>query len=349
MDKTETYYCPKCGKKKLVADHEWSTSPDGNNGYFKVWKCLHNVPPRRRRYGYTPKKLGPPCGLKIQVEGRNAEIDDYDDILGKLAMIDVPQIQQYLLKEDRTVHKRGIEVIYEGTMVDLVRRRDGDGVGVGLYWKGATYDEDPDTVNPLDSGYHNLRTEAAQHVMFMGHGVGFLFHQNGHNIWEPGSVTTAFQGKSVGKRMKEKMVRWAASLENEFTSLVARCESEHARWLRERAEFDQQLRNTLGHDHSAVSVRHYCGHRRTAEVTVRPVTAHQALEIANLLGLNIELPVLAQGPKLTPAKAIEIQALVPARTMRFDLNREHFTGGYYNSTPTRLTQSQAVALARIVR
>jgi len=338
----DTYYCPKCGKKKLKAESSYRSD------YNRIWKCWHNVPPTRRRYGSTPKKLGPPCGLIIKVEDRDAEIDDYDDVLGKLAMIDVPQIQQYLLKEDRDVHKRGIEVIYEGTMVDLVRRRDSGGVGVALYWKAATYEQEvPDVINPFSSAYGALRSEAANHVMFRGRGVGHLFHNNGYEIWDKDNESLPFTGKDVGKRMRADMVSWADALEKGFDLLATRCKNEAWRWDEEQRRFEQTLRNTLpSTDQHLVRLQHYSGASQTAKLAVAAVTARQALEISKLLDRPVELQVLSQGPPVSPEKAIEIQSLV-SQTMTFDLNRDHFQASY-GKTLHRFTIDEAVALARIM-
>lgn len=344
MDKTNTYYCPKCGHKKLVSDHDYS-----GHGYYRVWVCLHNVPPGRRRYSSEPKKpLGPPCGLKIKVDGRDAGIDDYDDILAKLATINVPQVQQWMLQHQRNIHKKGLEVLYEGPLVDLVRCNDGDGVGVGLWWRGATWDTGAGLTNPIEGSNNALRSEAAQYVMFRGLSCSTLFARNGADIWEPGGDDAAvFKGKTLGKKLKERLVRFTVALERELPELIRRCKEERQRWLDEQARYEEAL-NLYGR-YGGVTLSHYCGETKLGRVNVRQVRPAEAKAIEALLGIEIELNSLSVHPVVVSVdKAIEIEKIV-GTNLAFDVSR--YFGATYSSgqrTERRLTQAQAVELIKIL-
>ena len=343
MDKTKTYYCPKCGHKKLVSDHAYS-----GNGYYRIWVCLHNVPPERRRYSSKPRKeLGPPCGLKIKAEGRDANIDDYDDLLGKLATIGVPEVQQWMLQHKRSIHKKGLEVLYQGPLVDLVRCNDGDGVGVGLWWRGATWDTGAGLINPTEGSNNALRSEAAQYVMFRGFSCSTLFARNGADIWKPGDDTAAvFKGKSLGKKLKERLVRFAIALEQELPELIKLCKSERQRWVNEQARYEEAL--SLYGRYGGVTLSHYCGERKTGRINVRQVRPAEAKAMEELLGFEIKLDALSVHPsQVSPDQAIEIERIVGA-DLSFNVSR-YFGRSFVSDRPERrFTQAEAVALTTLL-
>lgn len=335
----DTYYCPKCGKKKLIAQRSWSSG-----GYFRWWKCMFNQPGRTWR---SKKPDGPPCELEIRVEGRDAEIDDWDSVLGKLAQINVPQVQQWLLKHDRDVHKRGLEVLYEGTIVDLVRRRDARGVGVALYWRADTWDTDEDVINPMSSDYDALRTESAQYIDFKGFNVQYLFAENGQTIWSPNEEpeTAVFKGKSVGKRLGKKLVEFTKALEVSIAGLLKKATSEQARWNSEQVAFKAALEGIC--DRRLVSLSHYNGNDGTGQIAVGMATPQQVVEINRQLGKSIKLSVEIGtfSKRLEPEKVVELTAIL-GKTPTYNIST--IFAGSWRSPAERLTLDQAKTLARIM-
>jgi hypothetical protein len=319
----DKFYCPKCGKKQLIEDHEWT-----RGGYFRTWKCLHNQPTRRRYYSKATAPKGDPCGLVIKVEGRNAEIDDYGGVLGKLAQVNVPQIQQWLLKYDQDVHKRGLEILYQGPLVDVVRRRDKSGVGVGLYWRGRTWDEDPDILNPLNAP--SLRARAASYVTHRGHAIGGLFNRNGTNVWHKDDDSRIFGARSYGKKLKADIVAWATSLEQALPGIIATCKSEDERWTIEQTQFSSTVRQLVMHSgQGGFRLADYSGHTKTALMQMPPISPQAALKIGQALGVSFRLALLSVNPHyVTPEEAIKIEAVLDRKivvSISGDLRRRRFT------------------------
>ena len=343
MDKSKTYYCPKCGKKKLVADSEYS---DGRHN--RIWRCLFNVPVRRR-YGSNAKPPGTPCGVVIKADGRDAEIDDYDDVLAKLATINVPQVQQWMLQHQRNIHKKGLEVLYEGPLVDLVRCNDGDRVGAGLYWRGATWDGDSGLLNPIEGKHNALRCESAHYVKFRNFACSTLFAHNGAAIWEPNEDKDAvFSGKTVGKRLKDKLARFVVSLEKEVPGLIEQCKSEQQRWSDERSRYEERLAAVLGNV-GGLWVNHYSGESKRALINIRQVRPAEAKAIGELLGFEVKLNVLSVSPHaVSPETASEIERVV-GQPLTVDIAR--YFGRHYgndSSPERRLSMDEALGVARIL-
>jgi len=319
------FYCPKCGKKQLIESNKWT---DGC--YWRVWKCLHN---QQGRYSYrsSTKEKGPPCDLIIEAEGRHATIDDYGGILGKLSKINIPQIQQWLLENDQDVHKRGMDVLYQGPLVDVVRRRNRHGVGVALYWRARTWDEDSDALDPFDNGEADaLRSRAANFVEHGGLPIGGLFARNGMDVWRKDYHDTIFKDRPYGKGLKKDIVAWAASLEAALPGLIATCESEDQRWTQEGTQFSSSIRQlVMRTGQGGFQMHDYCGNTKTALMHTGYVSARAALEIGQALGISFRLAILSVSPHYaTPEEAIKIEEVLGRKmtiSVSSDLRYRRFT------------------------
>ena len=331
MSKDKKYYCPKCGKKKLIQKR---ASVAG--GFWNVWICEAGKPPDNPRW---EKNYGPICGLRIQVVGRNAKISDYDDPLGKLAQVAVPSVQQWMLESQPTIAKRGIEVLYEGPLLDVVRRSEEGKLGVGLYWRAQTWD--PSSVNPFT--YMCLSTESANHVFFENIAVRTIFEQgNGFDVWRKDSESHIFTG-NLGKKLKKGIVGFAQRLEKALPELITKCDAEFNRWQREKQELVSTLNNIKGITSDGVTVRHYNGHTKTAKVVFRRVTPEEALEVSEIITpVELTLPMLSTSPfDVTPQQAIDI-CKITGEQATFEI------APYYSGTFPRLTSEQAQRIARLL-
>lgn len=341
---SDNYYCPKCGKKKLQKERSWDRN---HRAYFTTWRCYHNAGGRTWR---AKKPDGPRCDVEIKVDGRDAEIDDWDNLLGKMSMISVPQIQQWLLKNESDCHKRGMEVIYEGEIASLVRRRDGDGVGVGLYWNRDTWDTDPDVINPMSTSYDALRWESAQYLSFEGFNLRYLFTHRGVNLWAAGEDQddAVFKGKSVGKRLKAKLCAFAQRLEKAIPSLLEKAQVESARWVSEKGHFERCLKSAFdGVEHFGIT--HYCGERQTAQINLRYLSVEGMLEANTLLNLDMKVGVQIgqHSDSVKPEVAIRFQEVLGIDVGRQNIS-EHFQGAW--RTPgRRINLDEGIRLAKIVK
>lgn len=346
-EKKSTYYCPKCGKKKLEKNHSYS-----GGGYYQTWSCSHNAEPRtwrarrRRQKQVEEGKTFKVCGLVIAVDGRDAEIEDYHDVLGKMARIKTPAIQTYLLEHDRNIHKRGLEVLYVGELVSLVRRRDGEGVGVALYWNANTWDDDEDVMNPVSgSNLRLFQDECTQYVKFNGVSISDLLRRDGQDIWlKDDGGAYPFTG-GLGKRLKARLVEFTTQLEKALPDVIKRCEAERTRWADEKAAFIKAV-NAVNTQYKPVQVTHYNGETKTAVISVRAVSAREAREIGKVLDKDISL-VLNFGDHrqgLSPDKAIEVCDLLGGK-IEFALG---VFGNTYGVPQRRVTLSEALDVATIL-
>lgn len=349
----QKFYCPKCGKKKLVSAYGYV-----GDGYHRYWRCEHNMEPKswRGRRDWDKEK-NPPCGLEIKVPGRNAEIDDYGTVIDKMANIAVPQIQQWLLKHDSDVRKKGIEVLYEGEFLDLVRRTDAGhgGLGVAIYWRAATWDRDPDIHNPTAIENDALRAESSQHITFRGFNVAYLF--DGHSvIWQKGEDQhdAVFKGKTLGKKLKAKLVSFAQAVEANYEKLLAKAKSESARWVEEKKAFKHAIEQVAladGRGRFPVRVDHYCGETQTAKVRLDMVTAEQAIQVKKILGVDIQLEMSFGNlhKRVSPETAVRLSALLKedpkVKDIRFNI--EEFVYGGWRSDTRRVTLDEALALSKV--
>jgi len=343
LDLTKTYYCPKCGRKKLCSGRRWQEI--GQHDRYDFYGCTYNRPGKTYR---AKMPSGPPCGLIIEIADRDATLDDYNDVLGRLAQINVPEIQQWLLKNKTNINKRGMEVLYEGTLVDVIRRRDSAGVGVALYWRAETWDDDPDTLNPFSTINGALRSNAAHYVMFRGTPVGPQFQTNGTDVWASGNDAQVFTG-ALGKKLKAKIVEWAAALEKELPSLIEQCRAEDARWKAEEAHLKSAIGEIVSSGHFHIS--DYRGNTKTGGIWLRSVSPEEALSISRALNCEFKLNALVVAPhSVSIEKAIELGKVMAPTKLSFDIN--FLFKPYYSRRDVpqrRLNLDEAVAVVKILR
>lgn len=336
------FYCPKCGNKKLIKESEWHSG-----GYWRTWVCKHNAKSTRYRYGAPKKEKGPPCGVVIKASGRDAEIEDFHGVLGKMARINVPPIQTYLLEHDRDVHKRGLEVLYQGPLVDVVRRRhNDDGVGVALYWRKRTWDsEDDDLIDPCGTAYEALRSRAAHYIEFKGLALNYIFAGNGSVIWEKES-TDPFPKGGLGKRTKAAIVEWVKGLEGAIPALLKQAKEEVCRWVKEKEFFQQELSRLTGGKTSTVRLHDYDGGKLTAQIVTRAVTPKELFDICKLLDYELTVPfTLGRTRGVSLEMAIKLEETF-GKKIELDSNR--MFSGHHPNVMRRVTLDEARAIAGIL-
>lgn len=284
---TERYYCPKCGNKTLVAATSWQRDSTGGHKSFRVWQCRHNSGSKdlQRRLDngwlYNDASIAraknkvaacPPCNCEIQAQGRDAEISDYGTILDKIVRAD-NNFKDWLLETDHHIHKKGFEVIHQTDFMTVVRLRDQQGVGVWVYWEA---DRDSDQL----LGRSALQHQCALYVRFRGVSLRAIFYDRRFALWKKDSDTMLFSGKSLGKRMKAKIVEWATAFEAEFPKLLQETRNQKGRWEGEEAELKSELRSIT----NELVVNTYDGELATCRIALsRGVTPQQAKEIARII------------------------------------------------------------------
>lgn len=266
-------YCPQCGHKTLRNGRRLNAG-----GYHVFWACTHNMQPRTWRGERHNRK---PCDLVIQVPGRDATPNDFGGVLGLMSKIHIPQIKQWLLNNDGEIHARGMKVIYEGPLFDVVRRRvTSSGVGAGLYWKRRTYERDDETLfDPNDNLFSFARSEAAHYVNYKGFQAAYLFDKGKYvELWQQDEdeEKAVFKGARCGKRMQKEIVEFCKAFEVDIPEILMRCKQERARWAAEKRKFQQDLEQHVAPRPLRLEMQHYSGETRQASFCfphVRPATA----------------------------------------------------------------------------
>ena len=214
----------------------------------------------------------PPCNCVIKGQGRDAEISDHGTILDRLADAD-NDFKNWLFRSDPTVHKKGFEILYRTDFMHVVRLRDKEGVGVWVYWEA---DRDGDQI----LGRSALAHPCALNIKFRGLSLRTIFFTNRFELWRKGHDNTLFSGKSLGKRMRAKIVEWATEFEAAFPALLQEARNQKGRWEGEESLLKSELRS-ISHD---LVVRSYDGHHTNCRVQLlRPVTPEQAKAIAGII------------------------------------------------------------------
>lgn len=297
-------YCPQCGHKTLR---------QGRMHRHIFWACTYNMQPRTWRGEKHNRK---PCDLVIACDDRDATIDDYGGVLGLMSQIHVPQIKQWLLKKDETIHARGMEVIYEGPIFDVVRRRNDNGVGAGLYWRRQTHDqENTDLFDPNIDMFWFARSEASHYVKFRGFAASYLFGKGKYvELWQQDEKEedAVFKGKRCGKRMQAKIVEFCKAFEVAIPDILKECKSETDRWAAERKAFEKALVDHVAPAKCRMSMQHYCGERRTASFSFPSVRPSTAALIEDLT--KIEIPfqglIACTRSNLSFVEAQKVEALL---------------------------------------
>lgn len=271
-------YCPQCGHKTLRKGERYMGQYP-NRRTRTIWACTHNMQPRTYRGEKHSRK---PCDLVLAFDDRDAKIEDYGGVLGQMSRIHIPPIQSYLLEKRSDVNARGMKILYEGPLFDVVRRRNTEsGVGVGLYWKAATYGEDEDDLfDPRNGAFDFARSEAAHYVMYRGFQAAYLLDRDiCVELWQQGEdeEKAVFKGARCGKRMEKEIIDFCKAFEVDIPKILGEARDEDNRWKRERQEFKRTMANAVGGSSNLkVSLVHYCGERKTATFdfpSVRPSTA----------------------------------------------------------------------------
>jgi len=328
-NETAKRYCPQCGHKTLRKGRRYLYEIRKE---LVIWACTHNMQPRTHRG--KPHNLTP-CDLVIAFDDRDAEIDDYGGVLGLMSQIHVPQIQQWLLKNNSDIHARGLDVLYEGPLVDVVRRRDGDGVGVALFWRGSTWDKDDSSLfTPNNTMFEFARKEACGYVDYQGFKASYLFQEGiSFDLWTKDSPEDqkVFKGSTCGKRMAAQIVEFVKGFELAIPKILMECKSEVDRWAAEERDFKATLNQRPG-GLRHMAVRHYCGERRSAALDFGVVRPYQAAQIEDLLKTSITFQGLCSANRIyvSMEEAMEIEKIlgveyrVSLRTieygMRFNLD-----------------------------
>jgi len=263
--KPDKFYCPKCGKKELT--RSWDKN--------RTWKCQYNAPSTRPWRSGAKVVAGPACGLVISHPDRHAKISDYHSVLD-LIVRDGEAIKHHLLENNANVRKRGLEIMYAGELLDLVRLRDNEGVGAYIYFK-AHWDG---TVGGVPC---QLTGGASRHIKFRDHTVESLSRVYRFCLWAKKETYhpqrgAPFKGKLTAK-MRIAIVEWAAALDRAWPQLAAKATSEHDRWVSESKALQAELR--FEGKGPCVQVKLYNGETKTVSIDVHgAITPDQARAVA---------------------------------------------------------------------
>jgi len=305
----DRFYCPRCGQKKLEKVYARVKRPNGQSSWHYTLVCSHNSRPKtwRGRQNYDPDKT-PPCGLVIEVPGRDATLDDYDNVLYQVSAAALPEIQRYLFRQGESIHKRGFEVLYEGTLIDVVRvRHDShDGVVVLGYWHGNTWDKSkssPDTLSKHHEAGSYIKVPTPDHPE--GVALQDIILNPAIKLWHK-DKDYLFTG-SYGLKLKNRIINWVKRLETQWETLHATHINETNRWDREEKEFQHALDKAKGT--VSLHIRHYSGANYTARLYINGKVDVDSIErAAKFLGTATpSFKLLQQGSALNIDQVRKIQ------------------------------------------
>lgn len=283
--KREFFYCPKCGKKKLTKRRKWH-----NQRYQTVLKCDHDKPGRRpyffirdsdKKEWEAKEAAKNPCDLVIEGKnGHDPKIEDYYNVLDKMAMVNVPMIQQWMFREQPTIRKKGLDVLYIGERFNLVRLCDDTGPGIWLY-PGWTWEPRSEWPQALDE-VKVLTNVAATYITFEDTKVGNIFRCSRFALWQKNNSSGPFGEGGEGKQARTKMIEWAEKLEAAYPSLLEKATAERARWRTERLNLCDAVRGT-------VKVVDFDGHKQKASAMLDWLPVEHIRKVHDLLAsLNAE-------------------------------------------------------------
>ncbi len=229
------FYCPKCEKKQLER---------GFGAGRLTWVCKYNAPSTKPWRANSKKHDRPPCGLVITHPDRNAKISDYHSILD-LIVRDDQAIKHYLLENHHTIKKRGLEVLYAGELLDLVRLNDEEGIVAYIYFK-VKWDEDSDVSSHRSGHPRELTKGAARYIKFRDQTVESLARNFRICLWAQkgtyyGQRNAPFKGQ-LTKDLRNTIVEWAAALDRSWPQLEAKTIAEQRRWDIEQKALQEDLR-----------------------------------------------------------------------------------------------------------
>ncbi|MGE3483521.1 MAG: hypothetical protein AB7L09_02195 [Nitrospira sp.] len=323
-------HCPQCGNRTLrLGKHD--NGPSFRR--YECWVCTHNMQPLTYRGTKHERK---PCGLVIAFSDRDAKIEDYGGVLGQMSRITESPIKLWLCQNDDSIIARGMDVLYEGPIVDVVRRRDSDGISVAMYWRGRTWDQDNNVFHPNDSMFDFARSEAAEYVSFRGFSAPTLFRKGTFvRLWtkpvkEGDEEKNVFKGPRCGKKMAAEIVSFVKAFEVSIKDLLVQCKSEYDRWAAERKAFLREIIDHVGAVPRGMDMWHYNGQTKLAKFRFDSVRPAQAVLLQDLL--QHEIPFFGlqcvDRPQMTVEEAVKVEALLGRKyavglgfmqTMRFNV------------------------------
>ena len=284
---SKRWYCPKCGRKTLQRREESVYK----KGKLVFWVCRHAYVSPHERYamGLTPghttrtfwelkrAKMGPTCGAEIRHPDRDAEISDYHGVLDKLVRATSTEpIRDYLLEHYPTIHRKGMEILYSSETLDLVRIRDQDGVAAWIYWK-CTWEPGRDR-NEIP--WSIFQGAVGDYITFNGFKASRIFATDRYPVWSKDVGKATINAAFFNKFSKAQVVKWAQDLEQALPEMMARAQSERARWTAE----EQTLRMEVQSISPLVAVTSYDGELRPARIRIyKLLTPEQAKVIAEVL------------------------------------------------------------------
>ena len=322
--RVEKYYCPECGKKTLIPEHRYDYNYSGN---FRVWAC-HNQPPKKYEKLIEAFNTGTPddeidsydywnyearhgtakdaerkkqreevraylaknrsCNLIIAKTGRDAEIADYGCVLDKLVRVGEP-IRYHLLENNADIHARGFEVLLQTDVIDVVRLRDGNGVGIYLYWKmswepdyaGLTWDQS--ILTHTAASYISFRPAGG--ALIDGHPLPVIFRRSRVLLWaKDRSKNYAFKDAifagSLTAKKRKAILHWAQELERQLPSIVEDAASAVTSWT----AWGKAAENELAAVSKAVYMSGFDAVHQNMKIDISAwITTEQAVAIAKIL------------------------------------------------------------------
>lgn len=194
-NKEPLYYCPSCKKRALK-----SCYIGGHAG----WRCESEK-----------------CGISISVEGRDALITDHFNVLDLLARSEEERIMASILGKEVTLQRRGMDVLFKGEHVCLVKVLDGRDPSVCVYHRhwietGASWPGSGLSANQYVGSipYSVSGKGATCRTIFGQHRFAIYGEEGSHAL---------FCGPYKAPIRKE-MVAFTAALDKDYTRLIAEME-----------------------------------------------------------------------------------------------------------------------------
>lgn len=283
------YYCPKCNHKKM-RHRMWRESR------IHFWECFNTA-----------------CKLRIEVEGRDAEIADYRNPVDRVARYEL-RIPDYFAQHDQNVYKKGFELLYEGGICFLVRHRTkNEGVCVALYWKATTIDkDDEDVVNPFRERYLFDHAAAAA-IEFQGKTLLGIINTSSYwptIVWKKNRAFR-FQG-TLNAALKTQMVEWATELDAALPELIEQARAKVNEWK----EAYQAITDYVAD--SGVQIGAFNHHKKKSiALTLRRLSIEECYRLDKILPKKLEIDLVKGVDSLTTEQAESVVELLGVEDLAF--------------------------------